>query len=102
MDHNAAAAANMRPPDEVQQPLHGFPGPGYVTLGRGEFDLLCRKLNGLENSIADLRREMRRNTHDQNGMHDSDGGTSSDGQHPQTHTEAHGLHTKNESVSDFV
>lgn len=74
------------------------PGSGFVTLGRSEFDLLCRKLNGLENSISELKREIRRNQ-DQNGNHDSDGGTSSDGPRTQTHYDVHGLHTKNESVS---
>lgn len=71
---------------------------GYVTLARTEFDLLCRKLNGLENSIADLRREIRRNnSHENNGNQESDG--SSEGHRVQTHTDLHGLHTKNESVS---
>ncbi|KJX99399.1 fungal specific transcription factor domain protein [Zymoseptoria brevis] len=70
--------------------------PGYVMLARSEFDLLCRKLNGLENSIADLRREIRRNSHENNnGAHESDG--SSEGARMQTHTDLHGLHTKNES-----
>ncbi|UJO22323.1 uncharacterized protein CLAFUR5_09190 [Fulvia fulva] len=69
----------------------GGPGGNYVTLGRHEFDMLCHKLNGLENSIADLRREIRRNAHDQNGHQDSDGARR------QTYTDLHGLHTKNES-----
>lgn len=79
--------------------MNALQAPGYVTLGRSEFDMLCRKLSGLENSIADLRREIRRNTNDSNGTHDSDGRDSSDGPHQQTHTDLHGLHTKNESVS---
>lgn len=72
------------------------PGAATVTLGRAEFDMLCRKLNGLENSIADLKREIRRNANDSNGHHDSDG--SADGTRQQSHTDVHGLHTKNESV----
>ena len=78
---------------------YGPPGGNYVTLGRHEFDMLCHKLNGLENSIADLRREIRRNAHDQNGHQDSDGAASSESARRHTHTDVHGLHTKNESVS---
>lgn len=35
-------------------------GSGNVTLSRGEFDVLCRKMNSVENSIAELRHEIRR------------------------------------------
>lgn len=74
-------------------------GAGSVTLGRAEFDMLCRKLNGLENSIADLRREIRRNAaHESNGNGAADSDGSADGQRHQSHTDVHGLHTKNESV----
>lgn len=73
-------------------------GAGSIVLGRNEFDLLCRKLNGLENSIAEMKRELRRNKLDHNGQSDSDATTSNDGNRAQTHTDLHGLHTKNESV----
>ncbi|KAK4498474.1 hypothetical protein PRZ48_011132 [Zasmidium cellare] len=89
VDQNAPAPI-VQPAQDGQMP----PTAGSVTLGRAEFDMLCRKLNGLENSIADLKREIRRNAHESNGNGDSDG--SADQRH-QSHTDVHGLHTKNES-----
>lgn len=87
-----------RPTDDES---HGLPisqDQGYVTLERNAFDLLCHKLNGLENSIADLRREIRQNSYeDHNGIQESDG--SSEGPRVRTHADLHGLHTTNESVS---
>lgn len=81
-------------------------GPSFVTLGRSEFDMLCSKLNGLENSIADLRREISRNSIDHGGHQHTGtapGGPSMNGTTPQhrppTHTDVHGIHTKNDAVS---
>lgn len=85
----------------VDDESHGIPAPqdpGYVMLERNAFDLLCHKLNGLENSIADLRREIRRNSYeDNNGIQESEGG--SEDPRARTHADVHGLHTQNESVS---
>lgn len=86
----------MRPMEDALPPASA-PGAASITLGRAEFDMLCRKLNGLEDSIADLKREIRRNANESSGNQDSDG--SADGARQQTHTDVHGLHTKNESVS---
>jgi hypothetical protein len=36
-------------------------GAGHVTLSRGEFDMICNKLNNLETSLAELRQEVWRN-----------------------------------------
>lgn len=97
VDQNAPATVPLMRPTEDGHLQPSAAGAGSVTLGRAEFDMLCRKLNGLENSIADLKREIRRNAHESNGTQDSDG--SADGQrHHQSHTDVHGLHTKNESV----
>ncbi|KAK3070114.1 hypothetical protein LTR53_011014 [Teratosphaeriaceae sp. CCFEE 6253] len=77
-------------------------GPGFVTLGRGEFDLLCSKLNGLENSIAELRHELSRNSMGRPIRHESStsvGAISLNGDSVSrrpTHTDVHGLHTKND------
>ncbi|KAI5364119.1 Putative zn(2)-C6 fungal-type DNA-binding domain, flavin prenyltransferase UbiX [Septoria linicola] len=75
----------------------GPSGPGYVAVGTSQLDMMFRQLHSLENSIAELRREVRRNAGDHTGMHESDGTESSNGQRAQTHTDLHGLHTKNES-----
>ena len=75
----------------------GPSGPGYVTVGTAQLDMMFRQLHSLENSIQELRREVRRNAGDNNGMHESDGTESSTGLRTQTHTDLHGLHTKNES-----
>lgn len=100
-------------------------GAGNVVLGRGEFDMLCRKLSGLENSIAELRREIAMNSQHRvvtqaqavNQNHDpalygsEDNtprapvmGTSMSGvigqtpQHFKKHYETHGVHTKDATV----
>ncbi|CAK1367299.1 hypothetical protein CB0940_10592 [Cercospora beticola] len=73
------------------------PAPGYVNVATSQLDMLFRQLHNLENSIAELRREVRRNAGDNNGTHESDGTESSNGHRVQTHTDIHGLHTKNES-----
>ncbi len=87
----------------------------FVTLGRGEFDFLCRKLNTLENSIADLRREMQRNGPIQssfNAVNTSDGanidpavqGFPALQNHSRnfSHTDVHGVHMRNVDVSSIV
>ena len=92
--------ASFSKPDEL--PSNG----GLVTLSRNEFDFLCRKLNTLESSIADLRREMGRNTHHQSPYHDPDivAGSNIDPQvegrsQEPTHADVHGVHMKNVAVS---
>lgn len=86
-----------------------------VTLSRGEFDMICRKLNNLETSLAELRQEVWRNAQGRaNENHDpslaslADGAreVSSDGnsdgmQQFRRHTEIHGIHTSNEAVSSI-
>ncbi|KAK5722087.1 hypothetical protein LTR17_014435 [Elasticomyces elasticus] len=78
-------------------------GPGFVTLGRPEFDLLCSKLNGLENSIAELRRELSKTSADRHVRHESSASAGAvhingDGPHRRpTHTDVHGIHTKNDA-----
>lgn len=81
---------------------------GFVTLGRGEFDFLCRKLNTLEHSISELRREMRRNGpapanevyHGTNGSAPSNIDPAVEGRgHPPTYVDVHGVHMKNITVS---
>jgi len=79
-----------------------------VTLGRAEFDLLCSKLNGLENSIADLRREISRSALSQRdeGADNVSAGTpptlnTAEREVPHrrpNHTEVHGIHTRNDAV----
>ncbi|KAK3724353.1 hypothetical protein LTR37_000977 [Vermiconidia calcicola] len=81
---------------------------GLVTLGRGEFDFLCRKLNTLENSIADLRRELNLNAQGRSASYEADANA---GAHidpavegrPQrpTHADVHGVHVKND-VGEIV
>lgn len=100
-----------RPADEMPAAASGG-----VMLGRSEFEVLCRKLEGLENTIADLRREIRshqlpRKSSETPSHGRMDRAASRDpayqSQHwhqdsgnPQmkrSHTDRHGLHTKNES-----
>lgn len=88
------------------KPDEGPLSSGFVTLSRNEFDFLCRKLNTLESSIADLRREMRRNTHHQSPYHEPSvvAGSNIDPQvegrsQEPTHVDVHGVHMKNVAVS---
>ena len=76
-----------------------------VTLGRAEFDTLCAKLNGLENSIAELRRELSRTSADRN-RHDAQARPAAvanlinDDSHATkeaTHYDTHGIHTHNDN-----
>ena len=78
---------------------------GFVTLGNREFDFLCRKLSVLESSIADLKREMKRNSNGRSPLYHGDSMVGAidpavDGrlQEP-THTDVHGVHIKNDAVS---
>lgn len=79
---------------------------GFVSLGNREFDFLCRKLTVLENSITDLKREMKRNANGRSPFMDGDasGGSNIDPavdgrlQRP-THADVHGVHIKNDAVS---
>ncbi|TKA83098.1 hypothetical protein B0A55_00868 [Friedmanniomyces simplex] len=110
-DRDHPELCSYHPPNKRQSvdPSHamikaedGAPHAGFVTLGRPEFDLLCSKLNGLENSIAELRRELSKNSTDRVVRHESSpsaGAISSNGDGPQrrpTHTEVHGIHTRND------
>lgn len=81
--------------------------PSTVTLMRSDFDTLCQKLSRLEESIADLRREVR-STQQSNALFSCDAGRGPTRERSpvddidprrQSHTDRHGLHTKNESVS---
>jgi hypothetical protein len=98
---------------------------GNVTLSQAQFDMLCNKLHGLEDSIAELRNEISRNSQGQgiNGNHDpalyamrddqkhpdmnllSNGTTPNSGPNGDTrapqfqrHAATHGIHAKNELV----
>lgn len=83
----------------------GASNGNLITIGRNEFDFLCQKLNNLENSITDLRLEMKRNMHAQSPYHDVEtSGMSNidpavDGR-PQAskHVDVHGVHMKNVAV----
>ena len=96
---------------------------GNVTLSQAQFDMLCNKLHGLEESITELRNELSRNSQGQaaNNNHDpalyaarddqknnadlsilSNGQTpNGDGKSPQfqRHAATHGIHAKNEMAS---
>ena len=78
---------------------------GFVTLGNREFDFLCRKLSVLESSIADLKRELKRNTNGRSPSYHGDTMAGSnidpavDGMMERhAHTDAHGVHIKNAAV----
>ena len=77
---------------------------GFVTLGNREFDFLCRKLSLLENSIADLKREMRRTTNGRTPPYHGDAMSGAidpavDGRlGAPTHMDVHGVHIKNDAV----
>ena len=112
-DRDHPELCSYHPPNKRQnvdqnQPMlkveEGNPGPGFITLGRGEFDLLCSKLNGLEDSIADLRRELLRNSSERTVHHESNVsvGVPAPIAEPRrrrpTHTDVHGIHTRNDAV----
>ena len=116
-DRDHPELCSYHPPNKRQNMEQGHPmlkveegteGSGFVTLGRGEFDMLCSKLDGLENSIAELKRELSLNSTERHSerydQHDSNAsaGASVYGAEtrlrPPTHQEVHGIHTKNEAV----
>lgn len=77
-------------------------------LGRDEFEMLCQKLNGLEDSMAEMRRELS-NVRGlcANGDVPATAAAAVGGA-PQTdygglpasrsHTDVHGIHTRNDAV----
>lgn len=75
-----------------------------MTLGNREFDFLCRKLSLLESSIADLKREMKRNANGRSPLYHGDAMSGAidpavDGRlGGPTHTDVHGVHIKNDAV----
>lgn len=79
-------------------------GGGIVTLGNREFDFLCKKLSVLESSIADLKREMKRNSNGRSPLYHGDAMSGAidpavDGRLTgPTHTDVHGVHIKNDAV----
>ena len=96
---------------------------GNVTLSQAQFDMLCNKLHGLEESITELRNEISRNSQGQapinnhdpalyamrdDDKHHADLSLLSNGQTPngdgkapkfQRHAATHGIHAKNETAS---
>ena len=91
-----------------------------MTLSQAQFDMLCNKLHGLENSIAEMRSEISRNsqglagndsdaskTYAANGaqtngdVHANGHTIEDDGKAPQVfqrHAAMHGIHAKNDQV----
>ncbi|KAK0268852.1 hypothetical protein LTR35_015274 [Friedmanniomyces endolithicus] len=111
-DRDHPELCSYHPPNKRQDINRSFPiikaedGPpdaGSVTLGRPEFDLLCSKLEGLEHSVAELRRELHNNSASRAVRHESSasaGANSLNGDTPQrrpTHTDVHGIHTRNDA-----
>ena len=77
-------------------------GPGFVTIGRSELDKLFNKLDGLEESMAQMREEMGYRRGDRHVRHELDtngGATGADGVRRPTHADVHGVHMKNDAVS---
>lgn len=82
-------------------------GPGFVTIGRRELDMLFGKLNGLEESIAQLREDMAHRGNDRIMHHEFDMNGGASGGDPAvdgrvrrpTHADVHGVHMKNDAVS---
>lgn len=118
-----AAPQVPMPRSEDGYAISGAPpaGPGNVTLSQAQFDMLCNKLHGLENSIAELRNEIARNSNGQsiseiadtamysrgddvqaNGIDSQCGQVANgDGKAPQLfqrHAAMHGIHAKNDQV----
>ncbi|OQN99860.1 hypothetical protein B0A48_14630 [Cryoendolithus antarcticus] len=112
---------NKRPQQEqasagysADDTIAGSSGSGNVTLSRPQFDLICQKLSTLEESLADLRQEVWRNSQARaldggnppttmSGTASRDASTAlqdgnGDGmQQFRRHTEIHGIHTSNEA-----
>jgi hypothetical protein len=116
-------AEQPAPPVPVPRSEDGFSAAGIapvaagnVTLSQAQFDMLCNKLHGLEDSITELRNEISRNSQGQltNNNHDPELYKTSDDQKQsdlnnlsngdtsaprfQRHAAAHGIHAKNELV----
>jgi hypothetical protein len=47
-------------------------GPGFVTIGRSELDMLFSKLNGLEQSMVQLKEELGSRRGERSALHDLD------------------------------
>lgn len=88
----------------------GAASSGMIMLGRNEFEMLCHKLNGLENSIAEMRRELSSRNAIERGGFASGSGDDPAARLPQTngrpasrsHTDVHGIHTRNDAVRPQV
>ena len=124
------AAEQPAPPVPVPRSEDGFSASGMapatagnVTISQAQFDMLCNKLHGLEESITELRNEISRNSKGQmaNNNHDpalcsvredqknnTDLNILSNGQTPngygkapqfQRHAATHGIYAKNEMAS---
>lgn len=106
------------PRSEDGYQVSGGPAPaaGNVTLSQAQFDMLCNKLHGLENSITELRNEISRNSQGRasGDLHDPKmyaprldeaqangqplNGEAKAPQVFQRHAAKHGIHAKNEQV----
>lgn len=77
---------------------------GMIMLGRSEFEMICHKLNGLENSIAEMRRELSRHSQERGFRANSDASVGASRPDyngipvSQSHTDVHGIHTRNDAV----
>ncbi|KAK5138050.1 hypothetical protein LTR08_005848 [Meristemomyces frigidus] len=111
-DRDHPELCSYHPPNKRQnvdqgQPMfkieEGTSGPSFVTLGRGEFDLLCSKLSGLENSIADLREELHRSSSERTVHRERNASAGAPAVSVEiaprmpTHTDVHGIHTRNDA-----
>ena len=73
---------------------------------RDRFEMLCHKLNGLENSIAEMRRELELSRHPPERSvrtaSDASAGATQIAYNgvptSHSHTDVHGIHTKNDAV----
>ena len=82
-------------------------GPGFVTIGRTELDMLFNKLTSLEESITQMREEFGGRRPDGTGQNEFDTNGGAPGTDPAadgrvrrpTHTDVHGVHMKNDAVS---
>ena len=80
-----------------------------MTMGRHEVDMLFNKLNGLEESMAQMKEELSARRSDRTLHHDleANGNVPVPGNDPTvdgrvrrpTHTDVHGVHMKNDAVS---
>lgn len=110
-DREHPELCSYHPPNKRQNGEQGAIAKGeepsaapFVTLARPEFEFLCRKLTTLESSIADLKREMKRNASDRTPFHDAEipasGAIDPAVQHvghKPSHTDVHGVHVRNDA-----